>query len=146
MLPAFSPGYPIESPHLSLPIDPRPTDPHGPRAGSASGGDAPSPGNAAPEPPPAAQDRVSGSVRRLEAALEALDRAIGLKTERRLDLADHEAEFYALQEDRSRLAQALDAAIARIEALQDNQAEAGRRVERASAAVREILAGAPEQS
>jgi len=132
---------------LSLPIDPRPIDPRGPRAGPASGADAPpSPKPAAPEPPPSAEDRVAGSVRRLDAALEALDHAVSLQNERRLELADQEAEYSALQEDRSRLAQALDAANERIEALQDNQVEAARRVERASATVRAILASPAEET
>lgn len=101
---------------------------------------------AAPEPPPSAEDRVAGSVRRLDAALEALDHAVSLQNERRLELADQEAEYSALQEDRSRLAQALDAANGRLEALQDNQGEAARRVERASAAVRAILASSEEEA
>ena len=137
-----SPGICSESLNLSLPIDPR-----GPRAGPASSADAPpSAKQAAPEPPPSAEDRVAGSVRRLDAALEALDHAISLQIERRLELADQEAEYSALQEDRSRLAQALDAANGRIEALQDNQGEAARRVERASAAVRAILASSAEEA
>jgi hypothetical protein len=130
----------------SLNLSPLPLDPRGQRSGAASSAEeAPPATQAAPEPA-AAEDRISGAMRRLDAALEALDRAIGLHTERRLDMADQEAEYSALQEDRSRLAQALDAAHARIEALQDNQVEAARRVERASAAVRAILAASSEEA
>lgn len=86
------------------------------------------------------------AARRLEAALEALDQAIASHTERRGELSDQQAEFFALQEDRSRLACALDAANTRIETLQDNQIEAARRVERARAAVRAILAASSGDS
>jgi predicted nucleic acid-binding Zn-ribbon protein len=86
------------------------------------------------------EDALAEAIRRLDAALEALDRSVSLHAERRGDLSDQEAEFLAMQEDRSRLATALDAANGRIETLQDNQVEAARRVERASAAVRAILA------
>lgn len=92
---------------------------------------------------PLADDVVAAAARRLEAALEALDRAVSFQTERRGELSDQEAEHYALQEDRSRLARALDAANGRIETLRDNQDEAARRVERARAAVRAILTASP---
>ncbi|MBB4197414.1 chromosome segregation ATPase [Rhodoblastus sphagnicola] len=89
---------------------------------------------------------MSAAIGRLETALEALDRAVGMQTDRRTQLADQEAEYSTLQEDRSRLARALDAANGRIETLQDNQIEAARRVARASAAVRSILASAPGEA
>jgi len=89
--------------------------------------------------PASAEDLVNTALRRLEAALEALDRAVGIQAERRCERADREAEHSALQEDRSRLACALDAANARIEILRDNQDEAARRVERVRTAVRAIL-------
>jgi len=91
-------------------------------------------------PPQPAEEAVTAAARRLEAALEALDRAIGARGERQGKVSDQEAEFFAMQEDRSRLARALDAANRRIELLQDNQVEAARRIERARAAVRAILA------
>jgi hypothetical protein len=83
---------------------------------------------------------AAASARRLEVALVALERAVSFHGERRGDVSDQEAEYSALQEDRSRLACALDAANGRIETLQDSQDEAARRVERARAAVRAILA------
>jgi hypothetical protein len=138
---------------------PLPTDPSSQLPGSASRGEeshlapqtplregAPAPQIPSPQipsssqVPPSSEDIVGVAIRRLNAALEALDRAVSLQTERRIEQADQEAEYSALQEDRSRLAQALDAANGRVETLQDNQIEAARRVERASAAVRAILA------
>ena len=50
------------------------------------------------------------------------------------------AEFSAMQEDRSRLALELDAATARLRAFEAANGEALARVERASAAVRALLA------
>ncbi|MCW2273127.1 chromosome segregation ATPase [Rhodoblastus acidophilus] len=115
-------------------LSPLPSDPPSPRSSPC--------GDASRQTAPAlsAEDAVAAAARRLEAALEALDRAIACHAERRGELSDQEAEYFALQEDRSRLARALDAANTRIETLQDNQIEAARRVERARAAVRAILA------
>jgi predicted nucleic acid-binding Zn-ribbon protein len=93
-----------------------------------------------------AEDVMAAAMRRLETALEALDRAVAMQTDRRAEMTDQEAEYSALQEDRSRLARALDAANGRIEILRDNQDEAARRVERARAAVRAILAASPGDS
>jgi hypothetical protein len=76
----------------------------------------------------------------LRAALEGLDAALSLQAERALESADESAEFSALQEDRSRLAQELGAATARLRAFEAANGEALVRVERASAAVRAVLA------
>jgi hypothetical protein len=119
-------------------LSPAPIDPPSPRSapcGEESRQTAPAltPGDAA-----------TAAARRLETALEALDHAIASHAERRGELSDQEAEFFALQEDRSRLALALDAANTRVETLQENQIEAARRVERARAAVRAILAASSE--
>ena len=76
----------------------------------------------------------------MRAALEGLDAALSLQAERALESADESAEFSAMQEDRSRLAQELDAATARLRAFEAANGEALTRVERASAAIREVLA------
>ena len=76
----------------------------------------------------------------MRAALEGLDAALSLQAERTLESADESAEFSAMQEDRSRLAQELDAATARLRAFEAANGEALTRVERASAAIREVLA------
>lgn len=76
----------------------------------------------------------------MRAALEGLDAALSLHAERALETADEAAEFSAMQEDRSRLAQELDAATIRLRAFEAANGEALARVERASAAVRTLLA------
>jgi hypothetical protein len=132
----------------AAPLSSMPTDPPAPSQGPVPFGEDSrllSPGPLSPHPRPLSPDDILGAAaKRLGAALEALDRAVNLQIERRLELADQDAEYSALQEDRSRLALALDAAQGRIDALQDNQVEAARRVERASAAVRAILSSPPE--
>ena len=69
-----------------------------------------------------------------------MDAALSLQAERALETADESAEFSAMQEDRSRLAQELDAATARLRAFEAANGEALTRVERAGAAVRAVLA------
>lgn len=83
---------------------------------------------------------LSEARRQLRAALDALDQAIGRHAERAREQADRAAEYSALQDDRSRLAQELDAALTRIGALERANGEAARRVERAGAAVRAVIA------
>jgi hypothetical protein len=95
---------------------------------------------AAPAETPAPEKRLAGAQKRLRAALEGLDAALSLQAERALESADESAEFSAMQEDRSRLAQDLDAATARLRAFEAANGEALARVERASAAVRAVLA------
>jgi small-conductance mechanosensitive channel len=127
---------PTSSPEIldeSSILFPSPIDPRSPR-----------PAKPAPHEAPSAEELVSAAIRRLDAALEALDRAVSLQAERRMQMADQEAEYSAMQEDRSRLARALDAANGRVETLRENQVEAARRVERANAALRAILAASPE--
>ncbi len=95
----------------------------------------------APEPAtPASEARLSSARKRLRAALADLDQALSLHAERMQEQADQAAEFSAMQEDRSRLAQEIDAATARLRALETASGEALLRVERAGAAVRAVLA------
>jgi hypothetical protein len=89
---------------------------------------------------PAAELLLSAARTRLRAALEGLDRALSRHKELVLEQADQIAEFSALQEDRSRLAQELDAAAGRARALEAANLEAARRIERASATVRAVIA------
>lgn len=83
--------------------------------------------------------RLDAARQRLRAALGALDAAVSRHNEKALEQADQRTEYAALQEDRSRLAVDLDAAIQRTRALESANAEASRRVERATAAVRAVL-------
>lgn len=87
-----------------------------------------------------ARERLEMAQRRLRGALEALDSAVFRQNERALGHADQNAEFSALQDDRSRLAVDLEAAVQRVRTLESANGEAARRIERASAAVRAVLA------
>ncbi|HEX8666641.1 MAG TPA: DUF4164 family protein [Beijerinckiaceae bacterium] len=82
---------------------------------------------------------LDDAVRRLEAALGALEATLG----RRLDLerrrGDLETELQIMQDDRARLAVELDAASARLARMEAATADVGRRVHRAVGAVRDVL-------
>jgi hypothetical protein len=96
---------------------------------------------AASEPDGAqSKERFEAARRRLRAAFAALDAAISRRAERAGELADRLAEHSALQDDRSRLAIELDAAAKRARSLEAANVEAARRIERAAAAVRAVLA------
>jgi D-serine deaminase-like pyridoxal phosphate-dependent protein len=86
------------------------------------------------------QERLDAARRRLRAALEGLDAAVIRQAERAIEQADQTAEYSALQDDRSRLALEVDSALNRVRALEGANGEAARRIERAAAAVRAVLA------
>jgi hypothetical protein len=90
--------------------------------------------------------RLRAARMRLQTALQALENALSLQAERSIAGADQVAEFELMQEDRSRLALQLDHALDRLGALETAHAEAARRVERASAAVRAVLAAGQGES
>jgi hypothetical protein len=83
--------------------------------------------------------RLAEAQKRLRLALDGLDHALSRHNERALEQSDQAAEFDAVQEDRSRLAQECEAALARMRALEAANIEASRRIERASAAVRAVI-------
>jgi hypothetical protein len=89
---------------------------------------------------PAAEFLLAAAQERLRAALEGLDHALSRHNQLVFEQADEVAEYAALQEDRSRLAQELDAAAGRARQLEAANLEAARRIERASAAVRAVIA------
>jgi Domain of unknown function (DUF4164) len=89
---------------------------------------------------PAAEFLLAEARKRLRAALEGLDQALSRHNQLVLEQADQIAEYAALQEDRSRLARELDAATGRERLLEAANLEAARRIERASAAVRAMIA------
>ena len=82
---------------------------------------------------------LDDAVRRLEAALGALEATLG----RRLDLerrrGDLETELQIMQDDRARLAVELESASGRLEQLESATGDVSRRVNRAIGAVREVL-------
>lgn len=84
-------------------------------------------------------DALESSLKRLAAAIDALERA----TERRLrhdrTRANAEEEYALMQDDRSRLAVELDAALDRSRALEAAGAEAEARLDRAARTIEAIL-------
>jgi hypothetical protein len=90
-------------------------------------------------------ERFEAARLRLQNALDALRAAISRQTELTQEQADRMAEHDALQEDRSRLAVELDATGRKTRALEAANGEAARRIERAAAAVRAILASDSSQ-
>ncbi len=98
------------------------------------------PSDAAAQDAAGAREEFDAARRRLRAAFDALDAAISRRAERALEQADELAEYSALQDDRSRLAIELDAAARRAGVLEAANVEASRRIERAAAAVRAVLA------
>jgi hypothetical protein len=100
------------------------------------------PDHTAPPPP---ERLFSEAQKRLRAAVDGLGVALSRHNDRAIELADRDAEYSALQEDRSRLAQELDAATLRLRALEAANGEAARRIERASAAVRAVIAADASQ-
>ncbi|MGO8739130.1 DUF4164 family protein [Rhodoblastus sp.] len=105
------------------------------------------PPDAAPDPAASgragaalASERFAAARLRLRAAFGALDAAISRRAERALEQVDQFAEHAALQDDRSRLAVELDDAARRARALETANFGAARRIERAAAAVRAVLA------
>ncbi len=82
---------------------------------------------------------LDDAVRRLEAALGALEATLG----RRLDLerrrGDLETELQIMQDDRARRAVELDGTVARLHRVEAAASDVGRRVERAAGVIREVL-------
>ena len=84
-------------------------------------------------------DALELSLRRLAAAVDQLERA----AERRMRLddtrANAEEEFALMQDDRSRLAVELDAALDRSRALEAASVNAGERLEHAAQAIGQVI-------
>jgi len=93
--------------------------------------------SSAPEdalPPP-----LATAFERLDRALDKIENAVRLRIEEESTLADLEEELAIMQDDRNRLAQDLDAALARAASVEKARDEVLRRVERASAGVAAAL-------
>jgi len=93
------------------------------------------------ELPPA----LAAALDRLQVALETAEDVVRRRLDEDLSLADFEEELTVMQDDRNRLAQELDAALARASGLERIREEAVRRVERASAGVAAVLGLAPSR-
>ncbi|RYB03692.1 DUF4164 family protein [Lichenibacterium ramalinae] len=84
-------------------------------------------------------DRLQRALQRLNGALDALEAAAERRAEAEAGRADAEAEFSVMQDDRSRLAVELDAALARARGLDRAVDEVSGRLDRAGATLRDIV-------
>ena len=84
-------------------------------------------------------DSVEISLKRLASAVEALEWATDLRMRHDEARASTQEEFALMQDDRSRLAVELDAAIDRSRALESANAEAAKRLARAAQTVERVL-------
>lgn len=85
--------------------------------------------------------RLDDAFRRLSAALEQLETTVARRIESELSHADLEEELAVMQDDRSRLALELDAALAQKIDLEKTRDEVLRRLERASLGIHAVLGG-----
>jgi chromosome segregation ATPase len=86
--------------------------------------------------------RLEAAVAELQTALAQLERTVAAKLEDALSNAELEEELAVMQDDRSRLALDLDAALARQNALERSRDEVLRRLEAASEGVAAALGAA----
>jgi chromosome segregation ATPase len=84
-------------------------------------------------------DALESALRRLAAAVESLERAADRRMRHDEARANAEEEYALMQDDRSRLAVELDAALDRSRALEAANAEAGARLARAAEAIGSII-------
>ena len=84
-------------------------------------------------------DALESSLRRLAAAVDLLERAAERRMRHDQARANVEEEYALMQDDRSRLAVELDAALDHSRALEAASAEAGARLARAAQAIGAIL-------
>lgn len=86
--------------------------------------------------------RLEASVAELQMALAQLERTVAAKLEDEVSSAELEEELAIMQDDRSRLALDLDAALTRQNALEKSRDEVLRRLETASEGVAAALGAA----
>lgn len=86
--------------------------------------------------------RLEAAVAELQTALAQLERTVAAKLEDELSSAELEEELAIMQDDRSRLALDLDAALARQNTLEKSRDEVLRRLEAASEGVTAALGAA----
>ena len=88
-------------------------------------------------------DTLDDALQRLDGAVGQLEFAIArLEGERRR--GDLDTELQIMQDDRARLAVELDGALARLARMEAATQDVGRRVKRAAAVVREVVARADQ--
>jgi chromosome segregation ATPase len=86
-----------------------------------------------------ARENLELALKRLTVAIELLEAAQERRSQADATRTNLEEEFAVMQDDRTRLAVELDAAIARNKALASANDEVARRLERASNAIRGVL-------
>jgi len=86
-------------------------------------------------------EKLDAAFARFIAALDQLERSVALKLEDDLSSAELEEELAIMQDDRSRLALDLDAALARIGALEKARDEVLRRLDGAGEGIAAALGG-----
>jgi hypothetical protein len=84
-------------------------------------------------------DSLEISLQRLASAVEALEWATDLRMRHDEARATTQEEFALMQDDRSRLAVELDAAVDRSRALESANSEAGKRLAHAAQAIERVL-------
>ncbi len=89
-----------------------------------------------------AAEPLEPSLKRLRAAIDLLEAAVERRARQDSARADVQEELALMQDDRARLAVELDGALDRNRGLLSANAEAARRLSRAGAAIRAVLAGA----
>ncbi len=94
------------------------------------------------KPADASAEKLDGALSRLKTALDQLERTVALKLEDDLSSAELEEELAIMQDDRGRLALDLDAALARVSALEKARDEVLRRLDGAGAGVAAALGAA----
>jgi hypothetical protein len=82
---------------------------------------------------------VEAALQRLNAALAQLEEAAEHRIELDRTIAGHGIEVQALSEDRSRLAQELDASYARFSSLESANRDVSRRLDQAMDSIRHVL-------
>ena len=90
-------------------------------------------------------EALDRALARLAAALDGLETVVGLRLAHEGNRPELEAELSVMQEDRARLAQDLDMALARAGRLDAARAESGERIDRAIGEVRAALEPAAER-
>ena len=84
-------------------------------------------------------DDIETTVNRLASAVEALEWAADRRTRHDEARATEQEEFALMQDDRSRLAVELDAAVDRSRALESANSEAAKRLANAARAIERVL-------
>jgi len=82
------------------------------------------------------------SLKRMRAAVDLLEAAVERRVRRDAKRGDSDEELALMQDDRARLAVELDGALDRAHALESANAEAAKRVAKASAALEGLIANA----